>query len=73
MHEKYKEMKEKGKKIGQVYIALGNRLLRIAFAMMKKKQVYQSTREDYCLMSVIASKLRNKEKQSLFYHRYVLV
>jgi transposase len=28
MHEKYKEMKEKGKKIGQVYIALGNRLLK---------------------------------------------
>ena len=73
MQEKYKEMKERGKKPGQMYIALGNRLLRLAYAMLKKKQLYQSTQESYCLQSVIASKLRNKEKQSLFYNRYVLV
>ena len=65
-------MKAKGKKIGQIYIALGNRLLRLAFAMMKKRQVYRSEPGGRSLQSVIASKLRNKEKQALFFNRYVL-
>ena len=73
MKEKYKEMKERGKKVKQMYIALGNRLLRLAYAMMTKKQLYQSTQEGYCLQSVIAGKLRNKAKQALFYNRYVQV
>ena len=73
MQKKYKEMKARGKKTGQMYIALGNRLLRLAYAMMTKKQVYHSTKKEYCLQTVIASKLRNKEKQALFYNRYVLV
>ncbi|EMF45516.1 hypothetical protein B481_3131 [Planococcus halocryophilus Or1] len=51
---------------------MGNRLLRLAFAMMKKKQVYQTGPEGKSLQSVIASKLRNKEKQALFFNRYVL-
>ncbi|MFJ8064746.1 transposase [Psychrobacillus sp. NPDC096426] len=57
MQKKYKEMKERGKKAGQMFIALGNRLLRLAYSMMTKKQVYHSTKKDYCLQSVIASKL----------------
>ncbi|ANU15236.1 IS110 family transposase [Planococcus halocryophilus] len=72
MKKKAEELKAKGKKIGQIYIALGNRLLRLAFAMMKKKQVYQTGPEGKSLQSVIASKLRNKEKQALFFNRYVL-
>ena len=73
MQKKYKEMKARGKKTGQAYIALGNRLLRLAYAMMTKKQLYHSTKKEYCLQTVIAGKLRNKEKQALFYNRYVLV
>ncbi|WP_260858180.1 IS110 family transposase, partial [Bacillus sp. FJAT-22090] len=73
MQEKYKEMKDRGKKVKQIYIALGNRLLRLAYAMITKKQLYHSSQEGYCLQSVIAGKLRNKEKQALFYDRYVLV
>ncbi|MGE6371034.1 IS110 family transposase [Planococcus kocurii] len=72
MQKKAEEMKAKGKKMGQIYIALGNRLLRLAFAMMKKKQVYQPESGGKSLQSVIASKLRNKEKQALFFNRYVL-
>ena len=49
-----------------MYIALGNRLLRLAYAMMTKKQVYHSTQKEYCLQTVIASNLGNKEKQALF-------
>ena len=43
MQEKYKEMKERGKKVKQIYIALGNRLLRLAYAMMKKIQLFLHT------------------------------
>lgn len=73
MRKKADEMKAKGKKMGQIYIALGNRLLRIAFAMMKKKQVYQPADPGgKSLQQVIAGKLRTHEKQALFFHRYVL-
>ena len=72
MKQKAEEMKVKGKKAGQIYIALGNRLLRLAFAMMKKQQVYQSGTGGKSLQAIIASKLVSKEKQALFFNRYVV-
>jgi len=66
-------MKDKGKKSGEIYIALGNRILRIAFVMIKEQQLYKSSQPEYLLDKVIAGKLRNAKKQEIFYQRYVKV
>ncbi|WP_255551256.1 hypothetical protein [Sporosarcina sp. E16_8] len=71
MKVRYLAMKDKGKKAGQSYIALGNRILRIAFAMITDQQLYKSCQPDYCLEKVIAGKLRNANKQKLFNQRYL--
>ena len=71
MKARYLVMKDKGKKPGQAYIALGNRILRIAFAMIKSQRLYKSSQRDYCLEKVIAGKLKNIEKQKLFNQRYL--
>ena len=70
MKIRYLAMKDKGKKPGEAYIALGNRILRIAFAMIKNQQLYKSSQPEYCLEKVIAGKLRNTEKKKLFNQRY---
>ncbi|EGQ20296.1 ISChy2 transposase [Sporosarcina newyorkensis 2681] len=72
MNVHYQRLKDRGKMTGQAYIAIGNRMLRIAYAMRKKQILYQSQQPDYILQKVIAGKLRNKKKQALFYHRFVL-
>ena len=71
MKIRYLAMKDKGKKPGQAYIALGNRILRIAFAMIKDQKLYKSSQPDYCLEKVIAGKLRNTAKQELFIQRFL--
>ena len=73
MKIRYMAMKDKGKKPGETYIALGNRILRIAFAMIKDQQLYNSSQPNYLLEKVIAGKLRNAQKRELFYQRYVKV
>jgi len=67
----YQAMKDKGKKAGQSYIALGNRILRIAFAMIKDQQLYKSNQPNYSLEKVIAGNLIHTEKQKLFNQRYL--
>ena len=37
----YARLKEKGKKAGSVYIAMGNKFLKIAFAMLKNKKPFE--------------------------------
>jgi transposase len=71
MKAHYLAMKDKGKKPGQAYIALGNRILRIAFAMIKSRRLYKSSQPDYCLEKIIAGKLKNIEKQKLFNQRFL--
>lgn len=71
MNCRYLAMKDKGKRPGEAYIALGNRILRVAFAMIKDQQVYKSSHPDYRLEKVVASKLKNKKKQDRFNKRYV--
>ena len=71
MKGRYLAMKDKGKKPGEAYIALGNRILRIAFAMIKDQQLYKSSQPDYRIEKVIAAKLRNVKKQKIFYLRYL--
>lgn len=73
MNARYQQMKEQGKLTGQAYIALGNRILRLAYAMRKHQSLYQSTNPDYVLLTVIAGKLRNKAKQAVFFNHFVSV
>ncbi|WP_240315651.1 IS110 family transposase [Sporosarcina sp. PTS2304] len=73
MNAPYRQMKEQGKLTGQAYIALGNRILRLAYAMRKHQSLYRSTSPDYVLQKVIAGKLRNKKKQAAFFSRFVSV
>lgn len=73
MNAHYRKMKEKGKLTGQAYIAIGNRIVRLAYAMRKHQTLYQSTYPDYILQKVIAGKLRNKSKQAVFFSRFVSV
>ncbi|WP_415579432.1 IS110 family transposase, partial [Filibacter tadaridae] len=71
MKKHYHRSKERGKLTGQAYIALGNRILRIAYAMRKHQTLYQSQQSDYVLKNVIARKLGNKHKVAAFYSRFV--
>lgn len=71
MNARYRKMKEQGKLTGQAYIAIGNRIVRLAYAMRKHQALYQSTCSDYILQKVIAGKLRNKSKQAVFFSRFV--
>jgi len=72
MNAHYKKLKGRGKLTGQAYIAIGNRVLRIAYAMRKHQELYQSQQPDYVLHQVIAGKLLNKPKQMQFYSRFVM-
>jgi len=71
MNAHYRRLKERGKLTGQAYIALGNRILRMAYAMRKQQTLYLSQQSEYTLQKVIAGKLRNKHKQAVFYSRFV--
>lgn len=71
MNAHYRRLKERGKLTGQAYIALGNRILRMTYAMRKQQTLYRSQHPDYTLQRVIAGKLRNKRKQAVFYSRFV--
>ncbi len=72
MNAHYQRLKERGKLTGQAFIAIGNRILRLAYAMRKQQTLYQSQQPDYVLQKVIAGKLRNQAKQALFYDRFVI-
>jgi len=72
MNAHYKKLKDRGKLTGQAYIALGNRVLRIAYAMRKHQELYHSQQPDYVLHQVISGKLRSKEKQRQFYSQFVI-
>lgn len=58
MKQRYKAFKERGKLPNQAYIALGNRMIRLAFSMIRKHSLYQSTDNNYVLLDVLSKKLR---------------
>lgn len=72
MNAHYRHMKERGKLTGQAYIAIGNRILRLAYAMRKHQTLYQSPNPGYVLQKVIAGKLRSRVKQATFFNRFVI-
>src|SRR5699024_3144259 len=57
MRLRYLAMKEKATATRAIYIALGNRILRLAFSMIKRQTLYTSGEKDYCLKALIQSKL----------------
>ncbi|MFD1607468.1 transposase [Oceanobacillus luteolus] len=66
MNEKYQALIDRGKVPRQAYIALGNRMIRLAFSMIKRQTLYRSNDENYTLLNQIDKKLRSKNKKSFF-------
>jgi len=58
MRQRYLDLKERGKHSNQAYIALGNRMIRLAFSMIRNQTLYQSRQENYVLLKEISKKLR---------------
>ncbi|WP_309298102.1 IS110 family transposase, partial [Cytobacillus sp. NCCP-133] len=71
MKEKYIALKERGKHPNQAYVAIGNRMIRLAFSMIRNQTLYQTNQENYVLLTELRKKLRAANVQ-LFYDRYVL-
>lgn len=72
LREHYLALKDKGKKTRQAYIAIGNRVLRMAFAMMRDGEVYRSQDPAYNLKSQIERKITTKKARQQFYAQYVI-
>ncbi|WP_313238112.1 hypothetical protein [Sporosarcina ureae] len=49
MKARYRMMKEQGKLTGQAYIAIGNRIVRLAYAMRRHQTLCQSICPDHIL------------------------
>ncbi|RYG73056.1 IS110 family transposase [Lentibacillus lipolyticus] len=71
MNKHYQKLKERGKHVNQAYIALGNRVIRLAFAMIRKQTLYQAQHENYVLYHELRKKLRIANVKE-FYDRFVL-
>ncbi|WP_156292121.1 IS110 family RNA-guided transposase, partial [Oceanobacillus salinisoli] len=52
-----KRLKEKGKKAGKVYIAMGNKLLKIAFAMLTRQEPFKWDNPEYNYKEEVFKKL----------------
>ncbi|RXJ02190.1 IS110 family transposase [Anaerobacillus alkaliphilus] len=72
MKKQYQEMRDRGKYARQAYIALGNRMIRLAFAMIRKQTMYQSEEADYTLLAELTKKLKAQHVKR-FYTRYFAV
>lgn len=72
LRKHYIALKDRGKKTRQAYIAIGNRVLRIAFAMLKKRDFYRSNELSYSLKTQIERKLSTKKSRQYFYLNHVI-
>jgi transposase len=71
MNEKYQALLDRGKAPRQAYIALGNRMIRLAYSMIKHQTLYRSSDKNYSLLNQIDKKLKSKNKK-LFFEKFVL-
>lgn len=71
MKQKYLALLDRGKKPRQAYIAIGNRMIRLAFSMIKHQTLYRTEDENYTLSNQISKKLYVKNAK-LFYEKFVL-
>lgn len=53
----YFRLKEKGKKTGKIYIAMGNKFIKIAFAMIKHKKPFEWNQPGFNYEAEVAKKL----------------
>jgi len=71
MKQKYSALLDRGKQPRQAYIAIGNRMIRLAFSMIKHQSLYRTDHKNYSLSNQISKKLHAKNAK-LFYERFVL-
>lgn len=72
MKQRYMALKERGKHPRQAYIALGNRMIRLAFSMIKNQTFYRTDHESYVLLSELKKKLHSTNVQR-FYENHALL
>lgn len=70
MNRRYVALKDRGKYYKQAYIALGNRMIRLAFSMIRNQTLYRTNDPNYILYNEIDKKLRKKNLKA-FYEKYV--
>ena len=70
MKQKYIALKERGKHPRQAYIALGNRMIRLAFSMIKHQTLYRTDQSNYVLFDQINKKLHSTNV-TRFYEKFV--
>jgi len=56
----YNRLKENGKHSKQIFIAMGNKLLKIVFAMLTQKQPFRNQTGNLSIKAVLAKKLKNQ-------------
>jgi transposase len=66
MKQRYLSLKDRGKHPRQAYVALGNRMIRLAFSMIKNHTLYRTDQENYVLVSEISKKLRVPNVKQFF-------
>lgn len=66
MKQKYEALKERGKYPRQAYIALGNRMIRLAFSMVKHQTLYRTDVKNYILHDEITKKLHSANAKYFF-------
>lgn len=71
MKQKYMALKDRGKLPGQAFIALGNRMIRLAFSMIKHQTLYHTEEPDYVLYDQLYKKL-HRANIHRFYEKFVL-
>lgn len=71
MSRRYVAMKERGKHHRQAYIALGNRMIRLAFSMIRRQKLYQTDEIDYVLLDELKKKLHMPNIKRIF-ERYMM-
>lgn len=57
MKQKYLALKERGKHPRQAYVALGNRMIRLAFSMIRHQTLYRTDQQNYVLLDELSKKL----------------
>ena len=70
MKQRYEAMKARGKHHRQAYIALGNRMIRLAFSMIRYQTLYRTEQENYTLHDQLCKKLYSRNVK-YFYEKFV--
>ncbi|MBU9711163.1 IS110 family transposase [Evansella tamaricis] len=70
MNQRYKAFKERGKHHRQAYVALGNRMIRLAFSMIRNNTLYRTNQGNYRLYNELYKKLHSPNIKR-FYEKFV--